>query len=239
MVIALLLSDANKPIRYKDLSRVALQCLYGTHSMWKALSILQSAISCGELETPSSTLSAPPSRLLTAFDAHVGDCSCQTRAQMIWELVHFYNIPEKKDALNRAITMLQELRIQATLLLQEIQQSHGKPRNPTLDAVKTHLSVWQHIGFTRFLDLFHRSSDSPSGISAPQTTTTGVVLASKCIYVSCLLYHNSLNVLFSRPAGFLTQTLPNHNWTRMGRRQPFPRRAFLDALSSSIRMQDS
>ncbi|KAG2098961.1 uncharacterized protein F5147DRAFT_712981 [Suillus discolor] len=177
MVIALLLSDANKPLRYADLSRVALQCLYATHSMWKALSILQSAISCRELETPTSF--TPPSRLLSAFDAHVGDCSCQTRAQMLWELVQFYNIPEKKNALDRAITMLQELRIQAALLLQEIELSHGKPRIPTLDALRTHLSVWQRIGFTRFLNHFSGPSDSPPEIGgAPQTGAAGDVLVS-------------------------------------------------------------
>ncbi|KAG2142838.1 uncharacterized protein EDB93DRAFT_1156652 [Suillus bovinus] len=173
MVIALLLSDANKPLRYADLNRVALQCLYAAHSMWKALSILQSAISCRELETPSSTL---PSRLLSAFDAHVGDCSCHTRAQMLWELVQLYNMPEKKDALDHAITMLQELRIQAALLLQEIEQSYGKPRIPTLDALRTHLSVWQRIGFTRFLNLFSGPSDSPPGTGVLQTTAAEDVL---------------------------------------------------------------
>ncbi|KAG2117199.1 uncharacterized protein F5147DRAFT_671705 [Suillus discolor] len=177
MVIALLLSDVNKPVRYADLSRVAFQCLCATHSMWKALSILRSAISYRELETPTSF--TPPSQLLSAFDAHVGDCSCQTRAQMLWELVQFYNIPEKKDALDRAITMLQELRIQATLLLQEIELSCGKPRIPTLDALGTHLSVWQRIGFTRFLDHFSGPSDfPPERGGAPQTAAAGDVLVS-------------------------------------------------------------
>lgn len=178
MVIALLLSDANKPLRYADLSRVGLQCLYAAHSMWKALSILQSAILCRELETLSTTSSTLPSRLLSAFDAHVGDCSCQTRAQMLWELVQFYGIPEKQDTLDRAIIMLQELRIQAALLLQEIEQSHGKPRIPTLDALRTHLSVWQRIGFTRFLNLFSGPSDSPPGTGVPQATVAGDVLVS-------------------------------------------------------------
>jgi hypothetical protein len=199
MVIALLLSDANKPLRYKDLGRVALQCLHGVHSMWKALSILQSVIPCGGLETPSTTSSTLPSRLLSAFDAHVGDCACPTRAQMLWELVQFYNIPEKKDALKRAVTMLQEIRIQAALLLQEIEQSYGKPRTPGLDALQTHLSVWQRIGFTRFLDLFYGRSDSPSGTSVPQTTAAGDVLASKCILSVGRIDHNLLNALFLGP----------------------------------------
>ncbi|KAG1854774.1 hypothetical protein C8R48DRAFT_807489 [Suillus tomentosus] len=130
-----------------------------------------------ELETPTS--STPPSRLLSAFDAHVGDCSCQTRAQMLWELVQCYNIPEKKNALDRAITMLQELRIQATLLLQEIELSQGKPRIPTLDALRTHWSVWQRIGFTRFLNHFSGPSDSPPETGgAPQTGAAGDVLVS-------------------------------------------------------------
>jgi hypothetical protein len=40
-VIALLLSDTNKLLRHQDLGRVAVKCLHGVHSMWKALSILQ------------------------------------------------------------------------------------------------------------------------------------------------------------------------------------------------------
>ena len=173
MVVALLLSDPNKSLRYTDLSRVVHQCLYGVHSMWKALSILRFAISCEELA--SSTL---PSRRLSAFDAHVGDCSCQTRAQMLWELVQSYYTPEKKNALDRAVTALQEIRIQAASLLQEIEENHGRQRIPTLRALRTLLSVWQRIGFTRFLDLFYGPSDSPTG-GTPQTTTTRD--ASKCI----------------------------------------------------------
>lgn len=146
--------------------------------MWKALSIFQSAMK--GLETPSTILlTTLPSRLLSAFDAHVGDCSCQTRAQMLWELVQFYNTPEKGDTLKRAVTLLQEIRIQAALLLQEIEQSRGKRRTPALDALKTHLSIWQRIGFTQFLDVFYRPSGSPFVASALQVTATRDVLASK------------------------------------------------------------
>jgi hypothetical protein len=167
MVVALLLSDANKPLRYKDLRRVTLQCLHGVHSMWKALSILQSAVSDGELG-PSTTSSTSPTRFLSAFDAHVGDCACHTRAQMLWELVHFYNIPERRDALGNAIAMLQEIRIQAASLLHLIDQSGGKARIRELDALKTYGSVWKHISFTRFLDIFY------GAFSPPLTTSEDV-----------------------------------------------------------------
>jgi hypothetical protein len=192
MVIALLLSDANKPLRYADLSRVALQCLYGAHSMWKALSILQSAIPCGELGIPSTT----SSRILSAFDAHVGDCSCQTRAQMLWELVQFSNKQEKKNDLERAIKMLQEIRIQAALLLQEIEQSHGKPRIPGLDALKTHLGVWQRIGFTNFLDLFDTPSDSSLG---PEWATDNLFLVARFLTLCLLLSECKIARLKSGP----------------------------------------
>ncbi|KAG1815838.1 hypothetical protein EV424DRAFT_1348394 [Suillus variegatus] len=98
---------------------------------------------------------------------------------MLWELVQFYNIPERKNALDRAITMLQELRIQTTLLLQEIELSQGKPRIPTLDALRTHLSVWQRIGFMHFLNHFSGPSDSLSETGGvPQTGTAEDVLVS-------------------------------------------------------------
>lgn len=73
---------------------------------------------------------------------------------MLWELVHFYNIPEKQDALKRAVAMLQEIRIHAASLLQKIENSGGKARIPELDALTTLGSVWKHIGFMRFLDFF-------------------------------------------------------------------------------------
>lgn len=119
---------------------------------------------------------------------------------MLWELVQFYNIPEKKNALDHAITTLQELRIQATLLLQEIELSQGKPRIPTLNALRTHLSVWQRISFMHFLNHFSGPSDSPPETGgAPQTGAAGDVLVSKCILPVRVMYHNFLNALFPGP----------------------------------------
>ncbi len=67
MVVALLLSDDDKPLRYKDLRRVALQCLHGVHSMWKALSIVQSAVSGGGELEPLMTSAASSTRVFIRF----------------------------------------------------------------------------------------------------------------------------------------------------------------------------
>lgn len=124
--------------------------------MWKALSILHSAVTGEGLDSP--TTSTSPIRSLSSFDAHVGDCACHTRAQMLWELVHFYSIPKKQDDIKHAITMLQEIRIQAASLLRLIE---SKSRIPELNALTTYGSVWNRIGFTRFLDLFYGTTGSP------------------------------------------------------------------------------
>jgi len=94
-----------------------------------------------------------PSQLLSAFDAHVGDCACQTRVQMLWDIFTLYSTPENKPIVTRALDLLKQVHINTALLLWEIQQSHGKPRTPKLVKLSTHLAIWDRIHFTSFLDL--------------------------------------------------------------------------------------
>ncbi|KAJ3552596.1 hypothetical protein NP233_g12843 [Leucocoprinus birnbaumii] len=176
MVIALLLSDAKKPLRYQDLGRVALQCLQGVHSMWKALAILHSALpSSRELKIPARAQcsdAAPSPRILSALDPHVADSGCQTRAQMLWDLVQIYSLPDKRYSLERAMAMLEEIRLEAAKLVREIEENRGKPRSTSLFTLNTHMSVWQRIGFAQFQELFSESEDDSSGASTPDSTST-------------------------------------------------------------------
>lgn len=167
MVLPLLLSDPSTVLRYRDLGRMVLQCLHVIHSMERALSIFHDALMHGDLEdfSPSSASSL---QSLSAFDAHVGDCACQTRAQMFWDLVILYRTAENKAVLRSAIARLKEIKISTTLLLEEIELSHGKPRNPNLTVLVNHMAIWKRIGFHSFLNLaetvpvLNESTDSES-----------------------------------------------------------------------------
>jgi catabolite regulation protein CreA len=150
MVVALILSDAQKAVRYKDLGRTVLQCLHGVHYMESTLRIFQSAASYGSLQASASST---PSQILAIFDPHVRDCACHVRAQMLSELTRLYGAPEKQDLLSFAIACLGEVRKEAAILLREIEGNAGKPRTPELNSLKTCSDVWKHIGFLRFLDL--------------------------------------------------------------------------------------
>lgn len=158
MVLALLLSDPNTPVRYSELGRVVLQCLHVIHSMEQALTIFDSALKYSDLEGSSDSPKEPPSQLLAAFDAHVGDCACQTRVQMLWELVKLYSLQDNADIFTSATTLLKELKVNAVVLLEEIKISHGKPRNPKLSGLSNHLAIWDRIRFTSFLELVNDSS---------------------------------------------------------------------------------
>ena len=161
MVLPLLLSDQNTPVRYRDLGRTVLQCLHVVHSMERALSIFHSALTYGDFE---GSLPPPgsPLHLLSSFDAHVGDCACQARAQMLWELVALYSTPDNKCILESTITLLEQLRVNAALLLREVEQSYGKSRNPKLNDLVTHLAIRDRIYFTSFLTFAASRSSVPA-----------------------------------------------------------------------------
>lgn len=152
MVLALLLSSPSTPVRYRDLGRTVLQCLHVLHSIERALSIFHTALIYGDHDSLSSS-EARSSQLLSAFDAHVGDCACQTRVQMLWDVVTLYSVPEKKLLVGRALDLLKQVQINTASLLWEIQQSRGKPRNSKFNHLTTHLAIWDSIHFTSFLDL--------------------------------------------------------------------------------------
>ncbi|TFK20748.1 hypothetical protein FA15DRAFT_707821 [Coprinopsis marcescibilis] len=168
MVLALLLSDASKPVCYRDLDRVVFQCLLGAHSMWKALSIFHQSVRAGC--APSKDHIQSP---LSAFDAHIGDCACQVRSQMIWELIEAYREPTREEILQRAIETLAKVRAQAAFLLHEVVQGHGKGRKlrpAHLDALTTNQQVWRQIGFVELFNFTGKVSPTlQSGLD--QTAT--------------------------------------------------------------------
>jgi len=166
MVLPLLLSDPSTVLRYGDLRRTVLQCLHVIHSMERALSIFHRALVHGDLEDFSPP-PVSPLQSLSAFDAHVGDCACQTRAQMFWDLVMLYRTAKNKAILRFAMARLKEIKINTVLLLEEIELSHGKPRNPNLTVLVNHMAIWKRIGFHSFLDLAETVSASNEPTESP------------------------------------------------------------------------
>ena len=177
MVLALLLADPNTPVRYGELGRTALQCLHAIHSMEQALAIFHSACMYSDPDGLAVSPKSPP-QLLAAFDAHVADCACQTRALMLSELVKLYSLPDNIETLRRAVSLLKELKVDAVVLLEEIEMSCGKPRNPKLNNLATHLAIWERIRFTSFLDL----ADDSSRRNVP---VPGATLPGMCHWLVC------------------------------------------------------
>lgn len=172
MVLPLLLSDPSTVLRYGDLGRTVLHCLHVVHSMERALSIFFEALTYVDCDNETT----PPSCSLSSFDAHVGDCACQTRAQMFWDLFTFYRKQENKQILSDAITELRSIKASTALLLEEIELSHGKPRNPKLILLVNHMAVWERIGFHAFLELAVKVPEEPTSVSKDITEPQGIVV---------------------------------------------------------------
>ncbi|KAH9478538.1 putative cyclodipeptide synthase PUL1 [Psilocybe cubensis] len=151
MVLPLLLSDPSTSLRYGDIGKTVLHCLHVIHSMERAMSIFLEAVTYESLRLDDC--SPPPTFSFSAFDAHVGDCACQTRAQMFWDLFSLYKVEENKRALANAITVLKSVKSNTVKLLEEIELNRAKPRSPSLMTLTTHQAVWKRIGFLSFLDL--------------------------------------------------------------------------------------
>ncbi|KAH9483425.1 putative cyclodipeptide synthase PUL1 [Psilocybe cubensis] len=156
MVLPLLLSDPSTGLRYGDLGRTVLHFLHVVHSMERATSIFLEAVSYESRLDESDT---PPTSSLSSFDAHVGDCACQTRAQMFWDLFSFYKKEENRSVLANAVAVLKSVKANTAKLLEEIELNRAKPRCPSLMTLVTHQAVWERIGFLSFLDLSHKDTE--------------------------------------------------------------------------------
>ncbi|KAF9523917.1 hypothetical protein CPB83DRAFT_862130 [Crepidotus variabilis] len=173
MSLPIFLSYSATALRYGDLGRTVLQCLHDIHSMERALSIFQSALAYGNLENVSP-LTTSPLQSLSSFDAHVGDCACQTRAQMLWDLVMFYRKADNNLILSFAIGRLKKIKLNTALLLEEIELNHGKPRHPSLSVLVNYNAIWERIDFNSFLDLVPMADVvSSTESTVPLTTNTG------------------------------------------------------------------
>ncbi|KIK58207.1 hypothetical protein GYMLUDRAFT_74990 [Collybiopsis luxurians FD-317 M1] len=144
--------------------------------MERALSVFHGALVYGSLGDSSLPL---PLQSLSAFDAHVGDCACQTRAQMFWELVVLYRTEENKAILKSAIARVKKIRVNAALLLEEIELHHGKSRNPNLSALVSHMAIWERIGFHSFLNLAAKTTQETIPVSNDSTESPVSKIAQK------------------------------------------------------------
>lgn len=162
MATTLLFSKVDKQVRCQDVGRTVLQCLHGIHATEIALSIFHFMLS-----NPSNdTLSSSP--IIGAFDAHVGDCACHTRAQMLWDLIeHFRTSPILTESIAGAIALLSEIKVKTAKLLQVITIKNGNIRPLGFGSVVTMLDIFDHIGFTEFLAYIAARSNESSRCNSP------------------------------------------------------------------------
>lgn len=196
MAVVLLLNHAHKQVRQQDIGRTILQCLHGLHSIETALSVFHSITS--ELYSDIQ----PSSDVVGAFDAHVGDCACHMRAQMLWEVISHFRTSKNAFFLERAITLLNELKAKAALLLQRIGKMNGNARALGLGSKTTVSDILQHIGFGEFLALVQMARNN-KGMSASEEhlpSDAGHSCEDGRITPADTLHPNGRNAAYSTPA---------------------------------------
>ncbi|KAK0204611.1 hypothetical protein DFS33DRAFT_671781 [Desarmillaria ectypa] len=172
MATILLLAEADKPVRRKDVGRTVLHCLHGLHSIETALSTFHSFIS------DSYNHVQPCSDVLAMYDPHVGDCACHMRAQMLWDLIEYVSSsPEKKRFLEQAVLLLRESRAKAAILLQKLAKTNGNTGPLGFASIITLSDIFQQIGFRAFMTLVDANSNS-SGKDTPAAETSFACLST-------------------------------------------------------------
>lgn len=152
----ILLAKLDKQIAgAKDLERVALRCLHATQVIEGALVTFISAMSD---TTPRAGSCAD---IMGVFDAHVGDCACHIRAQMLWELVGHCRLVGY-EWMCRAILGLRGAKVEILSLLSSIRQHQNLHRG----SISTYGDLFRHVGISTLLSI-------PEGRDESQSATPG------------------------------------------------------------------
>jgi hypothetical protein len=66
--------------------------------------------------------------ILAEFDAHVGDCSCQLRAQMLLSLTWYYRQSKRREWIGDAVSVLKNIKRNIVTMYSDIHRAHGDLR---------------------------------------------------------------------------------------------------------------
>ncbi len=115
----ILLESTDKIIKSTELCKTLTKLLYGTHNLEMALTQFNAVC--------SGTIVGIDDMMLE-FDAHVGDCGCHLRAQMLLSLTGYYSDPTRRQWIDSVIEVLRNINQKIIALYRGIRRLSGDLR---------------------------------------------------------------------------------------------------------------
>lgn len=159
---------AGKNIKSTELCKTLTKLLYSTRNLEMAL--VQFNTICSEEVKGSDDM-------ILKFDAHVGDCGCHLRAQMLLCLIEYYHDAAKRQFISDVIQILHVIEQNILVLYRDIGRLSGDLRLLGFSSSISLVHLFDRIGCTPlFAVLDHHSSESYSNnadknLSATHTTS--------------------------------------------------------------------
>ncbi|EGN93941.1 hypothetical protein SERLA73DRAFT_78324 [Serpula lacrymans var. lacrymans S7.3] len=165
MAATILFSNLGKLVPVNELPSIVIKYIHGMHAIEMALTTLLSAAGTQSVEGSSEYLGV--------FDAHVGDCSCHMRAQMLWELMEYARTPGNVEWMELVVDAVRDSTDKAVVLLANIRARKGRLRGLDLSPASTltEARVFDKIDGDKFMALLDDTSTSTSDYSDESLAT--------------------------------------------------------------------
>ena len=171
-MVSILLSSDDKKIKYGDLSKTLIRLLYGVHDLHVAL---------GQFDTTYSGEVSETDDMLAEFDAHIGDCGCQLRAQMLWRLTEHFREPKSREWIHNAIPILEDIKNKIVAMYCDIRRLKGDNQLAGFSSSIPLVDIFDRIGcrplFT-ILDDYSSKIDLDDEIAVSTASDHGIACNS-------------------------------------------------------------
>ncbi|KAH7921637.1 hypothetical protein BV22DRAFT_1132105 [Leucogyrophana mollusca] len=175
MAATILFSSLDKLVPVNELPSIVVKYLHGMHAIESALSTFLSAVNSRDIDVSRDVLGV--------FDAHVGDCSCHMRAQMLWELMEYARTPGNVEWMEQVGDAIRDSTNKAVDLLANIRARKGRLRGLGLSpaCTLTEARVFDKIEGDKFMALLDdaATSDYSYGSLATPDDVRSPVLSDK------------------------------------------------------------
>ncbi|CAF1439586.1 unnamed protein product, partial [Adineta steineri] len=96
--------------------------------------------------------------ILAEFDAHVGDCSCHLRAQMLLSLTCYYRESKRREWIHDAIEALKNIKNNIITMYSDIHRAHGVVRSLGFSSLISLDDLFDRIGCTSLFKILDNQS---------------------------------------------------------------------------------
>ncbi|CAF1302275.1 unnamed protein product [Adineta ricciae] len=100
-MVSILLGSDDKIVKCSDVSKTLIRLLYGVHDLGVALV---------RFDTSYSSQVIGMDDMLAEFDGHIGDCGCQLRAQMLWNITEHYREAKSREWIANIVQTLEHIK---------------------------------------------------------------------------------------------------------------------------------